>query len=318
MAEFNLSNREFEKLTTEQKIQYFSKLKDLYIQKTSSKKTKFNIGHELIVQLYPILRNYEYEIIGMEHIPDNGNALFMCNHSNSHDFFTIHEIFEKIGINVSVLAASDDLNIFTKLLFQISDATLFDRSVKSSVEKAMGTYCAKLLEGSAGALFGEATWNLHPYRPMQPLKIGGAKIGAITEKLIVPTIFEYVEIPKMCLKESDLYSKCVVRFERPIRIQRQESLVFQTNMIQTIMEKSRLGLWKQLGIERTMDDIDYNLYLNHTYLKKYGAFGYTYHSEEESRFLRSEENEFCLDEFGRFVPGVTSKKQGKVYLKKSF
>ena len=45
MAEFNLSNREFEKLTTEQKIQYFSKLKDLYIQKTSSKKeTKFNIG----------------------------------------------------------------------------------------------------------------------------------------------------------------------------------------------------------------------------------------------------------------------------------
>ncbi len=157
MAEFNLSNREFEKLTTEQKIQYFSKLKDLYIQKTSSKKTKFNIGHELIVQLYPILRNYEYEIIGMEHIPDNGNALFMCNHSNSHDFFTIHEIFEKIGINVSVLAASDDLNIFTKLLFQISDATLFDRSVKSSVEKAMGTYCAKLLEGSAGALFGEAT-----------------------------------------------------------------------------------------------------------------------------------------------------------------
>ena len=146
----------------------------------------------MIVQLYPILRNYEYEIIGMEHIPDNGNALFMCNHSNSHDFFTIHEIFEKIGINVSVLAASDDLNIFTKLLFQISDATLFDRSVKSSVEKAMGTYCAKLLEGSAGALFGEATWNLHPYRPMQPLKIGGAKIGAITEKLIVQTIFEYV------------------------------------------------------------------------------------------------------------------------------
>lgn len=322
MMDFLLPNRELEKLTTKQKIEYFSGLKDFCMQKaTSLKKSEVNVGHELITKIYPILRNYDYEIFGMENIPDNGNALFMCNHSNSHDFFTAHEIFEKIGINVSVLAALDDLNLITKLLFQLSDATLLDRLDKCSIEKAICEYSIKLLSGSAGVMFGEATWNLHPYRPMQKIKIGGSKIAAITEKWIVPTIFEYVEVPKMCLKESELYSKCVVKFEKPIRIQREDSLVSQTNTLQAIMEQSRLRLWKQFGIERTSDSINPEMYLNHTYLKKYGAFGYTYHSEEESAFLFSKnnvcvENEFHLDEFGHFVPGITSKKQGKIYLKK--
>lgn len=308
-----LSNKEVEKLTTKEKINYYSKLKKYCIIKEKHN-IKSKIGHEIITQIYPFLRNYDYDIIGIENIPDNGKALFLCNHSNSHDFFTAHEVFKKIGSSVSVLCASDDLNIATEFLFKSCNAVLIDRRNKSSIEKGICSFSTNLIEGMPGVIFGEGTWNLHPYKPMQQIKIGASNIAAISEVPIIPTIFEYIEVPQICSKESQLYSKCIVSFGHPIFISREENLIYQTKMLQITMEEKRLDLWKKIGIMRsTINDINQDIYLNHTYLKKFDALGFTYDSESESRFLFSKdnkpvENEFHIDESGNFVPGVTYKK----------
>jgi len=309
-----LSNKEIEALTFEERNKYFLKLQE-YLEKLQIlNNKKLGLGHEIITKIYPFLRNYDYEIIGAENIPDNGKALFLCNHSNSHDFFTPHEVFKKLGSNVCVFCANDDINIATQILFKACDAVLIDRRNKKSTENGMIEFSSNLVSGMPGVLYGESTWNLHPYKPMQQIKLGASMIGAMTGVPIIPTIFEYVEVPKICEKESELYTKCVVKFGQPIMISREESLIKQTQNLQTIMEQSRLDLWNELGIMRTsLSDVDIEKYLNHTYLKKFEAIGFTYDSLSESKFLYSKdklpvENEFCLDENGNFVPGVTYKK----------
>lgn len=321
MAGVFLPNRELEKLTTKEKIAYFSKLREYCMNASTKREKKLNIGHEIITKIYPNLRSYDYEIIGLENIPDNGKALFLCNHSNSHDFFTAHEVFKKVGSNVSVFCASDDLNFATATLFRACDAVLIDREDKASAEKGICDFSASLMTGMPGVLFGESTWNLHPYKPMQQLKIGAANIAAITDVPIIPTIFEYVEVPRTCDKESELYTVCLVKFGQPIKISKEESLVSQTNTLQTIMEQNRLQLWNDIGtMRKSLDDVDQEIYLNHTYLKKFGALGFTYDSESEAKFLFSKdnqpvENEYHLDENGNFVPGVTYKKTRVPYTK---
>ena len=76
----------------------------------------------------------------------------------------------------------------------------------------------------------------------------------------------------------------------------------------------RLNLWKKLGINKnSLNDINKEIYLNHTYNKKFDAVGFEYDSEYESQYLAKDknekvENEFTLNENGEFVPGVTHKR----------
>ena len=67
-------------------------------------------------------------------------------------------------------------------------------------------------------------------------------------------------------------------------------------------------MWSREGIKKcdfTEDDIE--RYINHTFLKKYKAFGFKDNTDWESQFLLTKgqkiENEYCLDETGNFVPG---------------
>lgn len=306
-----ISNKELENLSIKEKIEYFNMLKNYCIDNKVSNRNY--IVDSFVAKISPYLRSYDYEFIGKENIPKDGKGLFVCNHSNSHDFFTAHDVFDKLGTNVSVFAASDDLGLATRFVFNSCNAVLIDRNSRESINKGIIKFSSNLIAGIPGVIFGEATWNLHPYKPMQQIKIGSTKISAITELPIIPTIFEYVEYPKICSKENQLYSKCIINFGKPIKVLREENLIKQTNNIQTILEKMRLSLWKEIGTERTsILDVNKEIYLNHTYLKKYGAFGYTYDSLEESKYLFSNnkqpvENEFCINEKGEFGPGITKK-----------
>ena len=318
--ELSLPNSVLEKFTSKEKIEYFKRLKEYCLNEKKIKNK--NIAHERITRIYSLLRAYEYEILGEENIPDNGKALFMCNHSNSHDFFTAHEVFKKkLGSNVSVFAASDDLDLATRLLFKSCKAALIDREDKISIQNGVHEFCLNLLSGVPGLMFGEATWNLHPIKPMQQIKIGGTKIAAITDFPIIPTIFEYVETPNICTKESELYTKCIVKFGKPLQIKKEKSLIEQTRTLQCTLEEERKEIWNSLGInKKSIQEIDKYLYLNHTYLKKFKAFGFTYDSESEAKYLFSRENElveneFCLDENGNLIPGITTKETGKKYIK---
>jgi len=303
--------KEIEALAAAERKEYFEETRRFCENRRAKKQTNSFILWG-IAKLAPLFRGFEIEYEGLENISEDEIFIFLCNHSNSHDFFIIRETFEKINKNVTPLGAWDGLNPITRLWFRLGNVTLIKRDSKQSKERGILDYCSRILHGDNGFVFGEATWNLHPTKPMQNVKAGVTEIALITGKRIVPTIFEYVEVDGLCKKESKLYKKCIVRFGEPVAVSTERSIFGQTREIQSIMEKMRREIWFREGIVRDkLSDIDIDRYINHTYLKKYKAFGFQYDTSLESQFLlkgeSGVENEYCLDEQGDFVPGFLKK-----------
>ena len=114
------------------------------------------------------------------------------------------------------------------------------------------------------------------------------------------------------MQESELYQKLIVFFGKPITVTPEDGLFHQTEVVQDEMVRMRTILWEELGVKReTLDDIDQDVYLNHVYLKKFKALGYTYDSEYESQFLLRKINEYYINDEGLFVPGITTKSRSK-------
>lgn len=306
------SFKDLEQLDLDEKIRYYETLKD-YCDSIKIDIEAKKISKKLISLLAPFLRKYDLEIIGQENIPKEDSAVFICNHSNSHDFFTTQEVFNSLGRNVSPFGASDCLNFISLQLFKLGDVTLIDREDKESSLLGLMTHTKKIIDGEDGIIFSEGTWNLHPIKPMQDIKAGGTQSALIAKKVIIPTIFEYVEVPDIVSKESELYSRCIVQFGKPITININDNLFIKTKEIQNTLEEMRLNLWNKLGIKRnSIDDINQDIYLNHTYLKKFDAVGFEFDSEHEFKYLLRNregyyENEYTKDENGNFVPGITHK-----------
>ncbi len=277
---------------------------------------QLSFGQDLIKYVYPKLREYELEIQGEENIPRDSSVLFLVNHSNSHDIFTAYEVLSALQRRGSVMVATDCLNPLTAGVFGISNATLLDRRKNEDRKNSILKLSKKILTGNDGVIFGEGTWNLHPILPMHNIRTGAATVASITQVPIIPTIFEYVEKNDLFTSESPLYKKCIIRFASPITIDGNEDIIRQTNDTKEKISRLREGIWRDYGIFRSdISDVDQELYLNHTYLKKFKAFGFTYDSAKEQEFLlflgnESHENEYHLNQDGEFVPGVTEKNKG--------
>lgn len=305
-----LSNKEIEKMTISEQKEYYERLrKECLLLKNN----QMSVGQELIHQLYPLFRSYQLEIEGEENIPKDSKVIFVINHSNSHDIFTAYEVLSALQRKGSVMVATDCLNPVTEGIFNVSNATLLDRRKKEDRENSIMMLSKKILSGYDGVIFGESTWNLHPTLPMHHIKLGPSKISAITQVPIIPTIFEYVEKDGKFHSESQLYKKCIIRFGKPYMINFDDSFIHQTEEIRDDMSDIRKKIWSDYAIVKdSISDIDSDQYVNHTYLKKFKAFGFTYNSEREQEyllFLNGEpvENEYHINSEGEFVPGFTQK-----------
>ena len=307
-----LSIKELNMLSIEEREKYYQSVREhcnLIKVNIESKK----ISKKLISLIAPHLRKYKLEIYGEDNIPKDDSAVFICNHSNSHDFFTSQEVFDELGRNITPFGASDCLNFISLQMFKLGDVTLIDRGDKQSSLDGLMRFSKKIISGQDGIIFSEGTWNLHPIKPMQNLKVGGTQSAVISNKIIIPTVFEYVEVPDVVSKENELYTRCIVIFGKPVLVKTEDNLIEKTKFIQTILEEMRIDLWKKLGIMKTsLDDIDKDIYLNHTYLKKFGGLGFEFDSEHEFPHMLGNsdltiENEYTLNENGEFVPGITHK-----------
>lgn len=313
-----LSNRGLESLTLDEKADYFDRLKRHCIDQQTPK-NRLRFLQKIVSSVSPKIRNYKFEIQGENNIPAKGNALFVANHSNAHDFFTTQETFNCIGIQTAFLASNEDISHLIISVFQSCNGVLIDRKDKDSIDYGLFQFASLIANGMSGVIFSESTWNLHPYKPMLPIKVGSAHLAAVLEIPIVPIIYEYVEVPYLCTKESEIYSKCIVRFGKPIYISRTESLILQTDKIQLAMEKNRMDLWDELGTTRlSLADVNSNLYGNHTWLKKFGTSA-EFDSRREMQFILSKngqpiENEFCFDNNGNLIPGIIEKSEKEKYV----
>ena len=303
-------NSSVKNLEVYQTKEYYKNLRDKCMV-ISNKQLK--IGQGIIKTFYPLLRPYKLEILGEENVPIDSNALFVVNHSNSHDIFTAYEVLSKLKRRGSVMVATDCLNPVTTEIFNISNATLLDRRVKEERQDAVLNLSKKIMDGNDGVIFGESTWNLHPTLPMHNIRQGSSKISLIAQVPVIPTIFEYIEEEGLFKSEDKLYKKCLIVFGKPIMLNYEEDLITQTNRIKEEMENIRKSIWSSYNINRSsINEIDPNEYINHTYLKKFKALGFTYDSKKEQEFLlflenELKENEYTIDDKGDFVPGITEK-----------
>ncbi len=255
---------------------------------------------------------FPVEIDGWRNIPRDG-CLLVCNHSNTHDIPLASLALLKCGLPATTMVATKGTSPIDLLAFKAARHILIDRTDTHSRRRGLYELAGKLAHGDTCVIFGEGTWNLHPFKPMQNLRIGAVMAAAISGMPVVPTIFEYIEIPEVCSTYSDLFSGCIVRFGKPITIDCHRGLVDQSNGIQTVMEAMRRIIWTRLGTHRTRaSDVNPAIYVNHTWLKKFGVPGFTYDSESESRILYTKpgemvENEWHINEGGVFCPGITPK-----------
>ena len=292
--------------------QYFDQLR-VYCSGLNNKHDyKITATQKIMAGINRKTRPFDLEIKGVDNVP-KGNCLFVGNHSNTHDAFITAEVLCAVGKPACFLAAIEGLSFIELQLFKSARATMIDRTNKESSNEGLLVFCGKIINGDCGFIFGEGTWNLHPVKPMQDIKIGAAKVGAITGVPIIPIIYEYIEVPYICRKEKDLYSKCIAQIGKPIIIDSSVSLIEQTMKIQTVMEKMRRKLWAEFDVKRdNLNDINPSVYVNHTWLKKYGTPLFEFNSAEENKILRNAdgripENEYFIDDGGVFKPGIIKK-----------
>ncbi len=307
-----LSITEIESMSTSEKEEYFQMLRDYCLKLGDKYSQKITVTQRFMAKFGYKLRNFPLEITGQENAPKDG-CLVVCNHSNTHDAFVMAESLTSVGVPSTFLAAIEGLSPFELFLFKSARATMINRADKTSARTGHYDFIGKLMHGDTGVIFGESTWNLHPFKPMQNIKMGSVKAAVIADKPIVPMIMEYVENPGICAKEKELYNKCVVRFGKPISIDWRESLIEQNSSLQSVLENMRTAIWNETGTYRnSMDDVNPQVYVNHTWLKKFGSPLFDFDSASENKLIYVKhgeimENEWHIDADGIFKPGIIQK-----------
>ena len=308
----SLPVHQVERLSKDEKEVYFGLLRK-YCNKLGLKYSqKITVTQRIIARFGKTLRSFPLEIVGTENMP-KGSCLVMSNHSNTHDSIILGEVLSTVNKPSTYMIEVEGMSPVELALFKSARATMINRTDKESATRGLYDLTGKLMHGDTCVIFGEGTWNLHPYKPMQNIKIGGVKAAAIAGVPITPVILEYVEVPELCSKEKELYSKCIARIGKPIRIDRQKSLIEQNERLQTIMENMRMDLWKENGTYREcIGDIDASVYVNHTWLKKLGTPLFTFDTQREKSILFVKRGdaldyEWHIDRNGRFKPGIISK-----------
>ncbi len=304
-----LSVQEENNLSIKDKINYYNNLRK-HCEKYNDKRVSMSLTQRMLSKYYRNeFYNNNFIIEGEGNIPLEP-AIYMLNHSNGEDCFAMDKGFTKLGVAISPVSGADSLTIPAKIMIGFNDSIFIDRNDKVSSVEGMFKSAGKILGGKNVVFYGEAAWNLHPIKPMLELKRGAEMVSLITGAPIVPVNMEYIESTNIEKKELDMYKKIIFRVGKAIEPSYSNLVGDQTSLIKNIMEKTREKIWNEENIlKNKISDIDPMVYINHTWLKKFGRLGFTYNSEYEALFLRgSQENEYTLNENGILVPGITLKK----------
>ena len=305
-----LTIREELTLGVDERLEYYKNLRK-YVTENQTDAHFYNFMRSIYYRITPMMRKYPVDktcIFGEENVPKDSPCVFLLNHSNSHDFYSGLEFIHMLGKNPVILAGSDCLTPVQQQLFKMGKSVLIDRKSESDCSKGDAKLVANVLHGDDLVIFGEATWNLHPTEPMLPIHIGAVLTAAKANIPIVPGIIEYVEKPEICKKESELYKKVIVRFGKPIDEVVKKDPIATCNQVQKEMEEMRREIWCGEGIKKLkLSDIDPEIYINHTHLKKNSPL-FTLDADYEAQFIRTTngkptENEH-VNQNGVLVPKI--------------
>ena len=263
----------------------------------------------------------EFEFEDENALDKNKNYLFCLNHSNAYDGIVAAKALTKLNATCKFLAEDKDKTFFQKLLFLGVGSTMIDRTDNMSSTVGLYDFISKLLDGSSGVIFVEGTWNLHPTKLMQGIKMGAPFAAGTANTMLVPMIFEYEKSKEPVKNPKKLIEKCVVVVGKPIAINPMDLKNHAKQLYDKMLDmriQYRIRHKKKI---LTMDDIIPDLYVYETYVIKFLSGLTKFDAVSERELLRkvkneqgelvAPDNEFYLNEAGLFVPGSTLEERGK-------
>ena len=333
----NVKTKDIEAMTEEQREKYFDKCRAycrvlgeevspgrILFQRTvggmqHKYQTVIDPNDEEVVKGKDKKKRYDVIIEGLENIPDDG-CIIATNHTNAHDAFTIAGILYERGVPFSIMGAKDGISPIAKTLLDWAGTTLIDRTDPISSRNGLYEFCSKVENGYAGVILPEGTWNFHPTEKMLNFWPGVIKAAAISGsrdvksvrtygKPLIPMIMEYIEKQDIVGSEKELYETCYVKIGTPIYINPKSDLEKERQSLRATMIKMREEVQEKCNgkVIRSLDEVDPELYINHTWLRAYGTpIPYPYADEVYRIYVepgKTRENMFCLDSNGKLVPG---------------
>ena len=129
---------ELEKLSSEKRENYLERLRIECKERRVAEQTMPFIVKAL-GKIASIIRPYDLMLEGVENIPSDTEVVFLCNHSNSHDMFTVVELFCRLKMKVSSIVAWDGLSWFSRLFFRLINGILIKRDSTESINKGVSS-----------------------------------------------------------------------------------------------------------------------------------------------------------------------------------
>ena len=218
MKEFKiLTNEEEKKLSKEELIEYYKKLKE-YLKNTKYKQ-QHNLTLKIKETLNPLTKKivnlvmkYKFIIDGQENVP-TGPVIYACSHQDFND------ITNSIYANPEHCLTLNASNIraWIKPLLINNGVIFMDRNSKYSRYEATIEMEKALAKGKSINIYPEATWNCTPSKLHLPFYIGMIKMAQRIQVPIIPVVQEYTYDETKLDGKSHVIS-VHIRFGKPVHV----------------------------------------------------------------------------------------------------
>lgn len=280
-----LTPEEEKKLTIEELTRYYNELREFYKNKDLGLGANINDKfHKIYGFASKFIRKYDFEIRGLENIPDNEQVIFVCNHSNAFDTYTMHETLKKLFYP---LTGSDCLNPLSYALIGLAGGQFIDRNDKESCIKGTNKWIGKILSGVNGVIFPESTWCLHPGRLLLPFKTGVIRSAIKADMKLIPIVFFYHEVDEYCKNVNQIIDKCIVQIGKPISASLNDVIDNKVHDRKNELRDTLATMMWYIIEEYDIiprNEFDPMIYVNHNELKK-NTLLFKYKSKDEEKFI---------------------------------
>lgn len=266
MRNFKMLNNEvLKRMSTEEKLNYYKKIREYFASKTSIKNININkIFHALCLFLMRQTYKFDIEIFNDDRVGYKGNVIYAVNHTNSHDFPVTCNAIK----NHAYVLAENGVKGINRFGFLLNGVIFIERKDKEdriySKEKALELLC----RGENLIVYPEGTWNMDKSRIMLDIYGGVIDFAMISGVPIVPIAIEYTK------------EKVFINIGREMFVKDTENRKNKIEELRDCMSSLRWYVWESFGqFKREEIDPDEHEKTINFYLSEYPDLNVSYEQD---------------------------------------
>lgn len=253
-----LSYEEEKKLSTNEKLDYYKKLRSYLKNMPTTKINDFYmcvcnaLNKKFVRGVINLIKGYELTVTGQENIP-NGPVIYATTHQDFNDHFSIVLSIPEHAIILNTINVS---KIF-KIIMGVNGIVYVDRNNKENRFNSKLKLMKYISKGKSVVVFPEGTYNCSPNKLHLPLHSGVLDMARKMGVPIVPVVQEY-NYDTLDNKKS-LLKSCHVHFGRPIYVTAEDSLKDKKEELSTAFATIRFKLIEEKGLynREALSNVEY-------------------------------------------------------------